>query len=252
MHGDVHCVVVVNNVQVLCFSDWSSLTCEAEGQHLRHLWVHDTLRLNTSQCRCHCCECVKRAAEKQELDLSQLTVCEVLRDDDLHTYSHSQSARLLTDDCLLWMQFCEWLQHDTQRVSSFCTKFCGQMEHYWHVRCVLGHHNSHVWTWNKLHAMWQHEYGVHSTQNVWVVLSAISVVSLLTSQQEFSGDCPTMAAWRCALAVSWRFWFCNSGAPALHGEDVICRKFDCTWRVHCMASLVVGSNSARFFSCEDI
>jgi hypothetical protein len=59
-------------------------------------------------------------------------VCEVLYD-DLHTYSHSQRACLLTDDCLLWMQFCEWLQHDTQRVSSR-TKFCGQMEYYWHVR----------------------------------------------------------------------------------------------------------------------
>lgn len=118
---------------MLGFSDWSSVTCEAEGQHLQHLWVHDTHRLNTSQCRCHYCECVKRAAKKQELQLSQLTVCEVLCDNDLHTYSHSQSARLLTDDCLLWMQFCEWLQYDTQRVSSFWTKFCGQMEYYWHV-----------------------------------------------------------------------------------------------------------------------
>jgi hypothetical protein len=95
--------------------------------------------------------------------------------------------------------------------------------------------------------MWEHEYEVHSTQNIWVVLSAIPVVGLLTVQRQFSGNCSTTAAWRCALAVSWRFWFCNGGAPALHGEDEIYRKVDWTWRVHCMASLVVGSNSARFF-----
>lgn len=56
----------------------------------------------------------------------------------------------------------EWLQHDMQRVSSYCTKFCGHMEYYWHVRVcwaittvMSGHIKSfmHVgtWVWSPLH-----------------------------------------------------------------------------------------------------
>lgn len=85
-------VIRVDTIKMLmCFSDWSSIACETEVQHLWHFWMHAPYTLNITQWRCHYCAFGVKAATEQELGLSQLRVCEVPCDDQWHTYDQSQS-----------------------------------------------------------------------------------------------------------------------------------------------------------------
>jgi hypothetical protein len=120
---------------------------------------------------------------------------------------------------------------------------------------VFSHDNCHIWTKNNPHAVWEQGYGGHLASNMWAGIISDTVVglSLLPNSPTAEHYCNFLETVLPRLhegvpvAVRQRFWFCHSGAPALHGEDIISRKVDWTWRVHCMASLAVGFNFARYF-----
>jgi hypothetical protein len=152
---------------IMCFDGWSSVSVRQEVQHLQHTGMqgaHGLYRHKSMEVT------VTAAVEREpwrslrvmarELGLSQTRALEEFRDDELHPYQHSRSARLFPDDRPLRMQFCEWLYHQHFAEELFSHKILYKGESCFTHKGVFNAHNSHFWARHNPHVFREYSYQV--------------------------------------------------------------------------------------------